>query len=213
VPGALADPIIEVHGSSGELLATNDNWKEAATKQEIINSGLAPTNDLESALWGVINPGAYTVVVRGKNNATGIGLFEVYDLDPTSPQKLTNISTRGHVASGNDVMIAGVIIVGSKPQETVLRAIGPSLANFGVQNPLEDPVLELRDTNGGLITSNDSWQEHQAEVNATSLAPTDPRECAIVAWLYPANYTAVVRGKNGAAGVGLVEAYHLNSAQ
>ena len=112
VPGALADPIIEVHGPSGELLATNDNWNDATTKQQIIDSGLAPTNDLESALWGVINPGAYTVVVRGKNNATGIGLFEVYDLDRTLPGKLANISTRGHVDTGDNVMIAGVIIVG-----------------------------------------------------------------------------------------------------
>jgi DNA-binding beta-propeller fold protein YncE len=213
VTGALADPVIEVHGSSGELLATNDNWKEAATKQQIIDSGLAPGNDSESALWGTINPGSYTVVVRGKNNAAGIALFEVYDLDSTLPQQLANISTRGHVGSGDDVMIAGVIIMGSKSQQTVLRAIGPSLASFGVQNPLEDPLLELRDANGGLITSNDDWQEHEPEVNGTSLAPTDPRESAIVARLYPANYTAIVRGKNGATGVALVEAYHLTAGQ
>ena len=207
--GALADPVIEVHGSSGELLATNDNWKDATTKQEIINSGLAPANDLESALWGVIEPGAYTVVVRGKNNATGIGLFEVYDLDTTIPTKLANVSTRGHVGSGDDVMIAGVIIVGSRPVNVILHAIGPSLARIGVQNPLEDPVLELRDPNGGLIASNDNWQEHEAEVNATSLPPNDPRESAIVARLYPANYTAIVRGKNGETGVALVDAYYL----
>lgn len=213
VPGALADPVIEVHGSSGELLATNDNWKDAATKLEIIDSGLAPTNDSESALWGTINPGAYTVVVRGKNNAAGITLFEVYDLDSALPQKLANISTRGHVDSGDNVMIAGVIVMGSKPVQAVLRAIGPSLASAGVSNPLQDPVLELRDTNGGLITSNDDWQEHEAEVNGTSLAPTDPRESAIVTQLYPANYTAIVRGKNGATGVALVEAYHLTAGQ
>lgn len=209
LPGTLADPIIEVHGSSGELVATNDNWKDATTKQEIINSGLAPTNDLESALWGVINPGAYTVVVRGKNDGTGIGLFEVYDLDTTIPTKLANVSTRGHVGSGDDVMIAGVIIVGSKPVNVILHAIGPSLASIGVPNPLDDPLLELRDPNGGLIASNDDWQEHQAEVNATTLAPTDPRESAIVARLYPANYTAIARGKNGATGVALVDAYYL----
>ncbi len=107
-------------------------------------------------------------------------------------------------------MIAGVIIVGSKPVRVVLRAIGPSLASSGVPNPLEDPVLELRDPNGGLVVSNDDWQEHEAEVNATLLAPTDPRESAIVARLYPANYTAIARGKNGATGVALVEAYYLN---
>ncbi len=210
VPGALADPIIEVHGSSGELLATNDNWNDSLTRQQIIDSGLAPTNDLESALWGVINPGAYTVVVRGANNATGVGLFEVYDLDQTPATKLANISTRGHVDTGDNVMIAGVIIVGSKPVNVIVRAVGPSLTGAGVPNPLEDPVLELRDPNGGLVVSNDNWQEHEAEVNATMLAPTDPRESAIVAQLYPANYTAIVRGKDGATGVALVEAYHLN---
>lgn len=195
VPGALGDPVIEVHGSSGELLATNDNWNDATTRQQIIDSGLAPTNDLESALWGVVNPGAYTVVVRGKNDTTGIGLFEVYDLDLAVPAKLANISTRGHVGSGDDVMIAGVIIVGSAPVRVVLRAMGPSLAGAGVPNPLEDPVLELHDSNGGLITSNDNWQEREAEVNATLLAPTDPRESAVVASLYPANYTAIARGQ------------------
>jgi hypothetical protein len=156
-----------------------------------------------------MNPGAYTVIVRGKNNAPGIALFEGFDLDLTPPGKLINISTRGHVDSGDNVMIAGVIIVGSKPVQVVLRAIGPSLASAGVPNPLEDPVLELRDPNGGLITSNDNWQEHEAEVNAALLAPTDPRESAIVARLYPANYTAIVRGNNGATGVALVEAYYL----
>jgi hypothetical protein len=126
---------------------------------------------------------------------------------------LANISTRGRVDSGDNVIIAGVIVSGSRPVQAVLRALGPSLATVGVANPLQDPVLELHDSNGGLITSNDDWAEHQAEVNATSLAPTNPRESAIVATLYPANYTAVVRGKNGAAGVALVEAYHLTTGQ
>jgi hypothetical protein len=119
-------------------------------------------------------------------------------------------SFRTSVDSGDNVMTAGVIIVGSKPVRVVLRAIGPSLASSGVPNPLEDPVLELRDPNGGLVVSNDDWQEHEAEVNATLLAPTDPRESAIVARLYPANYTAIARGKNGTTGVELVEAYYLN---
>lgn len=210
LPGSIPDPVMEVHGSSGELLATNDNWNDAATRQQIVASGLAPTNNFESALWGVINPGAYTVVVRDKNNTPGVGMFEVYDLDRTPPGKLANISTRGHVDAGDNVMIAGVIIVGSKPVQVALRAIGPSLASSGVPNALQDPVFELRDPNGGLISSNDNWQEREAEVNATLLAPTDPRESALVARLYPANYTAIVRGKNGATGVALVEAYHLN---
>ena len=126
VAGALPDPVIEVHGPTGEVLATNDNWNDAATRQQIIDSGLAPTNDLESALWGVINPGAYTVVIRGKNDATGLGLFEVYDLDHSANSKLGNLSTRGFVDTGDDVMIGGTIIVGEAPSRILLRAIGDS---------------------------------------------------------------------------------------
>ena len=107
-------------------------------------------------------------------------------------------------------MIAGAIILGSKSPQVVVRAIGPSLAGSGLPNPLADPVLELRDPNGALIAVNDDWREHEAEVNATTLAPTDPRESVIVATLYPANYTAIARGKNGSTGVALVEAYYLS---
>jgi hypothetical protein len=211
VPGALADPVIEVHGSSGELLAANDNWNNAATRQEIIDSGLAPVNDLESALWGIINPGAYTVVVRGKNDATGIGLFEVYDLGQTVDSKLANISTRGFVATGDNVMIGGTIIIGSAPTRVLLRAIGPSLTTFGVPNALPDPTLELHDGNGALIAANDNWRSDQeAEIIATTIPPSNNLESAIVRNLAPGNYTAIVRGVNSTTGVALVEAYGLN---
>jgi pimeloyl-ACP methyl ester carboxylesterase len=212
VPDALADPIIEVHDSSGALIlgAINDNWNDAATRQEIIDSGLAPTNPLESALWGKINPGAYTVVVRGKNNGTGNGLFDVYDLDQTADSKLANISTRGFVNTGDNVMIGGTIITGSALTNVIVRAIGPSLANFGVPNPLQDPTLELRDSNGSLLESNDNWRSaHQAEIVAAGLAPTDDRESAIFRTLAPGAYTAIVRGSNNSTGVAVVEAYQL----
>jgi hypothetical protein len=209
--GALADPFIEVHGPSGEILATNDNWQDATTRQEIIDSGLAPANDLEPALWGVINPGAYTVVVRGKNDATGIGLFEVYDLDQTVESQLGNISTRGSVGTGNDVMIGGTIIAGSVPARVLFRAIGPSLRNFGISNALGDPVLELHDGNGVLIASNYNWRDTQeAEISATGLAPSNDLESAILRDLAPGPYTAIVRGLNDTTGVALVEAYNLD---
>jgi hypothetical protein len=209
--GALADPFIEVHGPAGELLATNDNWQDATTRQEIIDSGLAPDNDLEPALWGVINPGAYTVVVRGKNDATGIGLFEVYDLDQTVESNLGNISTRGSVGTGNDVMIGGMIIAGVSPARVLFRAIGPSLTDFGVSNALGDPVLELHDGNGVLIASNYNWRDTQeAEIIATGLAPSNNLESAILRDLAPGPYTAIVRGLNDTTGVALVEAYNLN---
>ncbi|HZJ37717.1 MAG TPA: hypothetical protein VFD18_00985 [Chthoniobacterales bacterium] len=211
VPGALADPVIEVHGASGELLAANDNWMDDPNQQHVIDSGLAPTNDLESALWGIINPGLYTVVVRGKNDTMGVGLFEVYDLDQTVDSKLANISTRGFVETGNNVMIGGTIIIGNDPARVLLRAIGPSLTNFGVPNALLDPTLELRDANGSLLASNDNWRSDQeAEIIATGIPPSNDLESAIVGNLVPGNYTSIVRGVNDGTGVAVVEAYELN---
>jgi DNA-binding beta-propeller fold protein YncE len=215
VAGALPDTTLEVHPMSGNV-TTNDNWKindatGLSQQAEIEATGLPPGNDLESALVMTLPAGqSGTAIVRGRNGASGFGLVEVYDLDPASPAKLLNISTRGHVGTGDNVMIAGVIILGSKSAQVVVRAIGPSLASSGLPNPLQDPLLELRDPNGGLIAVNDDWQEHEAEVNATTLAPTDPRESVIVATLFPANYTAIARGKNGSTGVALVEAYYLS---
>jgi uncharacterized delta-60 repeat protein len=211
IPGALADPVIEVHGSAGQLLATNDNWNDSLTRQQIIDSGLAPANDLESALWGVIDPGAYTVVVRGNNNGTGIGLFEVYDLDPSANSKLANVSTRGFVETGNNVMIGGAILRGTASARVLLRAIGPSLTNFGVNNALSDPTLELHDGNGALIVANDNWRtDQEAQIIATGLPPSNNQESAIVRDLFPGNYTAIVRGANNATGVALIEAYELD---
>jgi hypothetical protein len=210
VSGALADPVLEVHGSAGELIASNDNWRDAATRQEIIDSGLSPTNDLESSLWVILDPGVYTVVVRGKDNAAGTALFEVYDLDQSVNSKLANISTRGFVETGNDVMIGGIILIGSTPTKVLLRAIGPSLANSGVPNPLADPVLELYDGNGGLIATNYDWRDTQeAEIMATGIPPTNDLESAIVRDLSPGNYTAIVHGVNNATGAALVEIYNL----
>ncbi|HKP05176.1 MAG TPA: choice-of-anchor Q domain-containing protein [Chthoniobacterales bacterium] len=211
VTGALADPVIEVHGSAGEILSTNDNWRDAATRQEIIGSGLSPANDLESSFWGALAPGSYTVVVRGAGNTVGTGLFEVYDLDQTVDSKLANISTRGFVGTGDDVMIGGTIIVGGPPAKVLFRAIGPSLMNFGVTNALADPVVALYDGNGQLLAINYDWRDDQeAEINATGLPPSNNLESAIVRDLAPGNYTAIVRGFNNTTGVALVEVYNLN---
>jgi hypothetical protein len=210
VTGALADPVIEVHGSSGELLATNDNWRDDLNQQHVIDSGMAPTNDLESALWRIINPGSYTVVVRGKSDATGIGLFEVYDLDHSVDSKLANVSTRGFVDTGDNVMMGGTIIVGTTSTRVLVRAIGPSLTNFGVPNALQDPALELHDGNGALLDSNDNWRtDHEAEIIATGIPPTNDFESAVLPTLPPGAYTAIVRGVNSTTGVALVEAYQL----
>ena len=212
VQGALGDPTIDIYDGSGVLRGSNDNWNDAVTRQEIIDSGLAPTNALESALWGTINPGAYTVVVRGKDNGTGVGLFEAYDLDQTVDSKLANVSTRGFVDTGDNVMIGGTIITGSTPATVLFRAIGPSLANAHVANALQDPTLDLHDGNGVLIASNDDWRSDQeAEIAATTIPPTDPFESAVLETLFPGPYTSIVRGFGNSTGVAVVEAYQLDS--
>jgi hypothetical protein len=209
--GALADPVIEVHASGGELVATNDNWNDALTREQIIESGLAPTHDLESALWGIINPGIYTVVVRGKNDTTGIGVFEVYDVSQAVPEKLANISTRALVKTGDSIVIAGFILGNHNGvNQVVVRGIGPSLTAFGISNALADPTLELRDNNGALLIANNNWQDNPtqaANLIAAGLAPTKALESGIVATLPPGAYTALLAGLSNGTGVGVVEIY------
>lgn len=203
----LNNPTLELHDSSGQVVAVNDNWADAPNRQEIIDSTIPPTHDLESAILMTLPPGAYTAAVRGVNNSTGIALAEIYDLDPGVDSKLGNISTRGFVQFGDNVMIGGFIVVGPDTQTVVIRAIGPSLP---VPEPLADPELELHDGNGGLIAINYEWTSDRAAIIATGLTPSNDLECAIVTTLVPGNYTAIVRGTKGATGVALVEAYGVN---
>ncbi len=220
VSGALADPTLELRDATGALIASNDDWRVTQVggvitgdqQAAIQASTIPPTNDRESAIVATLAPGNYTAVVRGANLSTGIGLAEVYDLNQATPSKLANISTRGFVDVGEDVMIGGFIVRpgGGTETDVILRGIGPSLAG-SVANALVDPALELRDGNGALLASNDNWKDTQeAEILATGVAPTNDAESAIVAHLAPGAYTAVLRGKENTAGVGLVELYSLN---
>ena len=205
VPDALANPTLELHGPSGLLIASNDDWMDAPNRQEIIDSTVAPTNNLESAILMTLpaNNSAYTAIVRGVNDGTGVGLVEAYDLDRTVDSKLANISTRGLVQTGDNVMIGGFIVVGQTSQRVVVRAIGPSLP---VPGKLADPTLELHDGNGALLQSNDNWRSDQeTEIIATGIPPTNDLESAIVRTLAPGSYTAIVRGVNGSSGIALVE--------
>lgn len=207
VAGALADPELELYNGDGRIVATNNDWKDAPNRQEIIDSSLAPSHDAESAILTRLAPGDHTAVVRGRNGGTGVGLVEVYDLEAGSPSKPANISTRGFVQMGDNVLIGGIILTGSEPTRVVVRAIGPSLQ---VASPLANPTLELRDANGALLAENDDWRSSQQdEIIATQLAPTNDRESAIVRALPPSSYTAVVRGAGDTTGVALVEAYSL----
>ena len=211
-PDKLADPILELRDSTGALIDSNDNWGDSPNKQAIIDSTIPPSNDLESAIIATLpaNSSSYTAIVRGVNNGTGIGVVEAYDLDTSANSKLANISTRGFVSTGDNVLIAGTIVVGQAAQKVIVEALGPSLP---VPGALADPTLELRDGNGALLDQNDNWIDSpnkQAIIDST-IPPSNDLESAIIATLPAggAQYTAVVRGVNNAVGVGVIEVFAL----
>ena len=217
LPGKLANPSLGLYGPGGVLIDSNDDWR-SSQEAEIIATGLQPTSDLESAIVATLPASpdgiGYTAIMSGVNGTTGLGLVEVYDLDSTTDSKLANISTRGQVLTDEDVMIGGVIVVGAAPQRVIVRAIGQSLGNAGVAGALQDPTLELHDSNGDVIAFDDNWRDtQQAEISATGLQPTNDLESAIVTTLPSSpsgiGYTAIVRGVNGTTGVAIVEFYAL----
>jgi hypothetical protein len=203
----LADPTLELHDSSGGLVASNDNWQES--QQDALKATtIPPNNDYEAAIVKTLAPGAYTAVLAGKGVTTGVGLVEVYDLDLGADSRLANIATRGRVEQGDDVLIAGTIVLGTGPTKVLFRALGPSLP---VSGNLGDPTLELHNGQGATVATNDNWQDSQeAEIEATTIPPPHPLDAAILYDLLPGAYTAVVRGKNNSTGVALIEAYQLN---
>ncbi len=208
IPDVLANPALEIYDQAGALIASNNDW-QSTQPEAIAASGLAPGNDLEAAVRLTLPPGAYTAVMSGEAGGAGVGLVEVYDLNPGPDSKLANLSTRGLVGTEDGVMIGGFIVGGTTGcAKVVARALGPSLGALGVGGALADPMLELHDANGALVTANDSWEETQAlDLEAVALAPGDAREAATLGWLTTGAYTVVVRGSGGTSGVGLIEAY------
>ncbi|HEV2095093.1 MAG TPA: matrixin family metalloprotease [Chthoniobacterales bacterium] len=208
--GALNDPSLELHNSSGAVVAFNDDWQSGTQVNEISASGVAPNNQFESAMIASLAPGNYTAIVRGDNNATGIGMFEAYELDSNNT-RLVNISTRGRVGVADQALIGGIIVQGGTGKKVIIRAMGPSLAS-SIAGTLADPQLELRDASGNLIAANDNWAtgNQAAAISATGVAPGNSLESAIVAALAPGNYTAIVRGAANQTGIGLVEFFDLD---
>jgi hypothetical protein len=212
VPDALADPVLELHGPGAFVTVTNDNWKDDPVQRALIEAdGIPPTNDFESAIDATLAPGAYTAIVSGKNNTSGVALVEVYDLSQAVPAKLANISTRAFVSIGDNIVIGGFLLGGHNGADRiVVRGIGPSLTAAGVPNALANPKLELRDSNGALLVANNDWQDdpaQAAELTAAGLAPTNNLESGIATTLSPGLYTALLAGMNNGTGVGLVEVY------
>jgi len=203
---ALQDPTLELHDATGASIGSNDNWREAQ-QAAITATGLVPADDREAALVRILQPGAYTAIVRGSGNSSGIALVEAYDLQVTPNSKLANISTRGFVGRNDNVLIGGFIVGASS--RYVVRALGPSLRTDGLTNILDDPILELRDGNGSLTATNDDWgsDANSSSVQQLQLAPPSAKESALYINLAAGPHTAIVRGKDATTGIGLVEVY------
>ena len=213
IPDALGDSVIELHDANNNLIASNDDWFTSSDAETISSYHRDPPNSIESALLVTLNPGNYTAIVRSFSNSQqaatqGVALCEVYDLRK-SASRLGNVSTRGQVGTGNSILIGGIIVGGSTPKPVVVRALGPTLSQFGVTGVLADPSLELRDGNGNLVEANNDWQQspEAAAIMADGKAPSNAKESAMARTLSPGNYTALVHGVGGTTGTALVEVY------
>jgi hypothetical protein len=208
----LADPVLSVYNSSGTLITSNDNWQADPNHFEVEANGLTPANLLEAAIARTLPPGAYTVIVTGKNQTTGIGLVEAYDLSPLSGNSnLENMSTRGSVGVGDNVLISGFIVGDVGSATVIVRALGPSLASHGVSGVLSNPQLTIYDSSGSAIANNDNWQDNNnaIDIQRNGLAPPNASESALVLHLPAGAYTAIISGADGGTGVALAEVYTL----
>ncbi len=208
--GVMQDPVLELHDSAGNLIAQNDDWQSGTQAAAISATGYAPNNPAEPALIATLQPGTYTTIIRGQNNTQGIAMVEAYELSAPST-RFMNVSTRGNIGTGDEVLIGGFIVQGSGSTNVIIRALGPSLAG-AIPGALLDPNLEIYNSNGQMIASNDNWSAspQQAQISASGRAPSNPLESAVVANLAPGTYTAIVRGVNNLTGIGMVEVYDLD---
>jgi hypothetical protein len=211
--GVLLDPVLELRQADGSLILLTDNWKDNQRVQ-IEGSVYQPTDDRESVIVATLQPAAYTATLSGKGQTTGIGTVEIYDNDEEADSQLANISTRGFVQTGDSVMIGGFMLgLGTSNVQVAVRGLGPSLSQFGLSNLLADPTLELHDSNGATLASNDDWQSDPVsagQLTANGLALQNSKESGIFTSLPPGAFTAILAGKNGGVGIGLVEIYNLH---
>ena len=210
VSNPLANPtLMLVRSSDRSVIATNDDWQNGSSSTEIGFSGLRPPDLLEAAIYANLPPGAYTAIVSGAGGGTGVAVIAVYEIAPQEGP-LINISTRGNVLTGDDVLIGGFVIQGNSPQKVAIVATGPSLAAFGIANPLADPTLSIvRSTDQAVIATNDNWQTdaNAAQLQAAGFAPPNALESAILVTLNPGAYTAIVAGAGGGTGTAVVGVY------
>jgi ELWxxDGT repeat protein len=213
VASPLQDPTLTLVRSSDQaVIAANNDWQTAANSAQLQGAGFAPSDSREAAILADLAPGAYTAVVQGANEGTGVSVLGIYEVDqPGIP--LLNISARGPVASGEQAMIGGFVIQGTNPQTVAVVATGPSLSLYGIANPLGNPVLTIvRQSDQAVVATNDNWMTatNAVELDAKGFAPPHPDEAAILVTLPPGAYTAIVSGANGSAGIGVVGVYRVN---
>jgi hypothetical protein len=222
IPDALADTTLEVHNDNGDIIATNDDWRETQ-QAEIVATGIPPSDDRESAILGSISPGSYTAITRGKNDTIGVALVEAYRLSdpstptptpsPTPPAKFNSLSSRAMVGTGDGIVLNAFIVTGPGPKQVIVRGLGPSLTHFGISGVLANPTLDLRSSNGTLIRTNDNWRDdpsQEALIIASGIPPTNDFEAAMVVMLNPGSYTVVLRGANNTTGRGLSDLHDLS---
>jgi hypothetical protein len=209
--GVLLDPVLELRNASSQVFL-NNNWRDTQRSQ-IEGGPFQPGDDRESVILISLAPATYTVLLTGNAATAGIGLVEVYDNGQAVDAQLSNISTRGFVQAGNDVMIGGFILGNSsRTGRIAIRGLGPSLSQFQLNPVLADPTLELHDANGNTFISNDDWLDDPASaalLTANGLALSDPKESGIFTSLPAGTFTAILAGKSGGVGIALVEIYNL----
>jgi hypothetical protein len=210
VNSPLQDPTLELLNASGASMAQSDDWQVGGQSAAISGTGLAPSDPAEAALIATLSPGTYTAIVRGRNGTQGVAVVEAYELD-TPTTRFSNLSTRGRVGAGDQVMIGGLIVQGTSGKKVLIRAVGSSLVGL-LTSPLGDPNLEIYNSAGQLIASNDNWNvsAQAAEIVSSTLAPKSALESAVIINLSPGTYTAIVKGTNNSVGVGLVEVFDLD---
>jgi hypothetical protein len=220
IPNPMANPTLELRDANQTLIASNDNWVDSPDRELLTALGLAPSSDAEAAVILNVPSGAtnngYTALVRSADGGPGVGLVEVFDLDTAAGSTILNLSTRGEVGAGDNVMIGGFITGGADDRRLVVRAIGPSLTQFGVDRALQNPRLELRNAQGVMVTSNDDWQNDPgaAEIQSFGLSPSDSRESATILTLPSGGYTVIISGSGEQpSGVALIEIFQVQQGQ
>jgi sugar lactone lactonase YvrE len=220
----LSLPVLTLFDSSGAQIATNTGWSTnsnaaqiAAAAASIGTFALSPpiVGYGDSALLLNLPPGSYTAQVSGAAGGTGIALAEVYEVNGPGAAQFSNISTRASVSNGQAVAIGGITISGTQPMKVLIRAVGPTLANFSVDGALAAPTLTVVDSAGNSVATNAGWSTNAnaAEIVSAAAAvgafalPSGSADCAVLLTLNPGSYTAIVSAPTGGAGIALVEAY------